>query len=59
MVLAGIDAAATQSLGGVAAGGLIGGITETVSGALVKDVYYAMITDVQISERSAAPGYPR
>jgi outer membrane lipoprotein SlyB len=55
VVGAGIGAATGQSWGSMAAGGIIGGITETVAGALVKDVYYAMITDVQISERSAAP----
>jgi hypothetical protein len=51
---AGIGAATGRSWGSAAAGGIIGGIAETVTGALVKDVYYAMITDVQISERSAA-----
>ncbi len=55
VVGAGIGAATGESWGSMAAGGIIGGIVETVSGALVKDVYYAMITDVQISERSAAP----
>jgi hypothetical protein len=55
MVGAGLGAASGGSWGSMAAGGLIGGITETVSGALVKDVYFAMITDVQISERSTAP----
>ncbi|MCL5966856.1 MAG: complement resistance protein TraT [Deltaproteobacteria bacterium] len=52
---AGIGAATGRSWGSTAAGGIIGGIAETVAGALVKDVYYAMITDVQISERSSAP----
>ena len=55
VVGAGIGAAAGRSYGSMAAGGIIGGIAETVTGALVKDVYYAMITDLQISERSAAP----
>jgi len=36
---------------GVVAGGLLGGIAETVAGAMVKDVYYSAITDIQISER--------
>src|SRR3990172_1467068 len=58
VVGAGIGAATGQSWGSMAAGGIIGGIAETVTGALVKDVYYAMITDVQISARSAAPGSP-
>lgn len=35
----------------VMAGGLIGGITEVVAGSLVKDVYYSIVTDVQIKER--------
>ena len=55
IVGAGIGAATSQSWGGMAAGGIIGGITETVAGSLVKDVMFAMITDVQISERSTAP----
>jgi outer membrane lipoprotein SlyB len=33
---------------------LLGGIAETVSGALVKDVYFSIVTDVQIKERLAA-----
>ena len=55
IVGAGIGAATTQSYGGMAAGGLLGGAAELIAGSLVKDVLYAMITDVQISERSAAP----
>jgi uncharacterized protein YcfJ len=55
VVGAGIGAATSETWGGTVAGGIIGGIAETVTGALVKDVYFAMITDVQISERSAAP----
>jgi len=34
-----------------AAGGLLGGIAETISGAFVKDVTYSIITDLQVSER--------
>lgn len=34
-----------------AAGGLLGGIAETISGAFVKDVTFSIITDLQISER--------
>jgi hypothetical protein len=54
MVGAGIGAATGGTWGSVAAGGLLGGATELIAGSLVKDVMYAMITDVQISERSAA-----
>src|SRR3990170_4390552 len=39
--------------GGMLAGGLIGGIVDTVASAAVKDVTYTVITDLQISERSA------
>jgi hypothetical protein len=38
----------------VLAGGIIGGAIDSISGALVKDVYYAVITDLQISERLGA-----
>jgi hypothetical protein len=54
IVGAGIGAATTQSWGGMAAGGLIGGAVEVLAGSVVKDVMYAIITDVQISERSSA-----
>jgi len=44
---------------GVAAGGLIGGVVggtaELVAGSMVKNVTYAIITDVQISEYSEKP----
>lgn len=40
---------------GAAAGGIIGGAVEAVSGALVKAVIYAVVTDIQFSERSATP----
>lgn len=39
---------------GIIAAGLLGGITDTVSGALVKDVYFTITTDVQIKERGPA-----
>lgn len=35
------------------AGGLIGGIVDTVANAAVKDVTYTVITDLQISEKAA------
>ena len=38
---------------GMLAGGLIGGIVDTVASAAVKDVTYTVITDLQISERAA------
>jgi hypothetical protein len=44
---------------GIAAGGLIGGVVgggaELVAGSMVKNVTYAVITDVQISEYSEKP----
>ena len=33
------------------AGGLIGGAAELISGSLVKDVYFSIVTDIQIKER--------
>lgn len=53
-VIAGAMAGAAMGNGSVrdaSAGGLIGGIAETISGAFVKDVTYSIITDLQISER--------
>ena len=38
---------------GAVAGGLVGGAAEFISGALVKDVYYMLVCDVQIKERAA------
>lgn len=38
---------------GMLAGGLIGGIIDTVANAAVKDVTYTVMTDLQISERAA------
>lgn len=37
----------------ILAGGLIGGIVDTVANAAVKDVTYTVITDLQISEKAA------
>lgn len=46
---------AVGALGGsghaFATGALAGGLIETVSGSMVKDVYYSMVTDVQIKQR--------
>lgn len=46
---------ATGAMSGrsVAAGALLGGLAETVSGVFVKDVYFTIVTDVQIKERLA------
>jgi hypothetical protein len=54
---AGVATLAAYSAGmnsgrGLAAAGLFGGIAESVTGAIVKDVYFSAITDVQIKERS-------
>lgn len=40
---------------GAVVGGVLGGAAEAVAGALVKVVTYTVVTDVQISERSAMP----
>ncbi|WP_248884430.1 complement resistance protein TraT [Acidithiobacillus acidisediminis] len=45
-------AAIGQSWTGAGAGGLVGGAIGLVADSLVKDVTYAMITDVQVAERS-------
>jgi outer membrane lipoprotein SlyB len=50
---------ASSALGGyggrdIAAAALAGGLVESVSGALVKDVYYSIVTDIQVKERVAA-----
>lgn len=51
-------AAAVGALGGghpsgraFATGALAGGLIEAVSGAMVKDVYYSMATDIQVKQR--------
>lgn len=40
---------------GIPLGGLIGGAAELIAGSLVKKVTYAMVTDIQISEKSDQP----
>ena len=37
----------------MATGALIGGLGEVIAGSMVKDVYYSIITDVQVKERLA------
>jgi len=37
---------------GAAAGGLLGGVTDSISGALVHDVTYMLVVDVQIKEKA-------
>lgn len=39
---------------GIVSGGLLGGATEFVSGALVKDVTYMLVCDVKITEKAKA-----
>ncbi len=39
--------------GSMLAGGLIGGLVDTIANATVKDVTYTVITDLQISEKAA------
>ncbi|MBN8442474.1 MAG: complement resistance protein TraT [Thauera sp.] len=36
---------------GIAAAGLVGALAEGIAGAAVKDVYYSLVTDLQIKER--------
>lgn len=55
-VIAGVGiAAATGASSGRSYGvaGLVGGLVGTVANAMVKDVYYTMITDVEIRQRPA------
>ncbi len=44
---------------GAAAGGLLGGAAEFISGALVKDVTYMLVVDVEISEKAAKGAFVR
>lgn len=44
---------------GAVGGGLAGGALEFVSGALVKDVTYMLVCDVQISEKAASGAFVR
>lgn len=49
---AAIGGAASQAWTGGLIGGVVGGAVATVADALVKDTTFAIITDVQVSERS-------
>ena len=46
-----VAASGNHSNRGVLTGGILGGITSTVADAMLKDVTFAAITDLQISER--------
>lgn len=48
---AAVGAVATESWKGGLIGGLLGGAVSTVANAMVEDVTYSIITDLQISER--------
>lgn len=48
-----VGALAGGNTNSILAGGLMGGIIDTVANAAVKDVTYTVITDLQISERAA------
>jgi hypothetical protein len=54
--VAGLGVAGALGAGGrgMLAGMVVGGVADVVSGSLVKDVYYSIVTDVQIKERLAA-----
>ena len=41
---------------GIAAAGLVGALAEGIAGAAVKDVYFSMITDLQLKERIRGAG---
>jgi gas vesicle protein len=49
-----IGGIASPTLTGFGIGGIVGGAASIVADALVKDVTYSVITDVQISERSGS-----
>ncbi len=56
MTLAGaIAGAALGDFTGFIGGAIGAGVAEVILGALVKSVTYTMVTDVELSERSAAP----
>ncbi len=68
---ASINAATTSALGGAMLAGALGtngrdamgaamvfGIGETIAGAMVKDVYFSAITDLQVQERIEAGSQP-
>ena len=43
----------SRPVNGAVAGGILAGATELIGGALVHDVYYMLVADVQIKERTA------
>jgi hypothetical protein len=47
----GVAAAASSSATGYGVAGLVGGLVGTVANAMIKDVYFTMITDVEIRQR--------
>ncbi len=49
-----VAASGNHSNRGILSGGILGGITSTIADAMVKDVTYAVITDLQISEKMTA-----
>lgn len=56
MLGAGAAYAGGSSGRGIAAAGLIGALAEGIAGAAVKDVYFSMITDLQLKERIRGAG---
>ncbi len=56
---AGIGYAGGSRGRGIAAAGLVGALAEGIAGAAVKDVYFSMITDLQVKERISGNGKAR
>ena len=50
---AGIAGVSGSNYGGMAAAGLVGSLVGSVANAMVKDVYYVMMTDVEIRQRAS------
>ena len=53
-VAAGGILAESMSMRSMAVGGIVGGVADTLASAVVKDVTYTVITDLQISEKAAS-----
>lgn len=56
---AAVGAVTTNRWGGAVGGGVLGGAMEMVSGAIVKDVTYMLVADIQIKEKAPKGVYVR